>query len=96
MKIRSFGEKRPGGQWNGVGDGGSNADAREGERVCCVERERDRGGRESRERDRGGRESRERDVCNGFDGWCVAWLYRSMPGIGLFLPLGNLPLRFLP
>jgi hypothetical protein len=39
MKIRSFGEKRPGGQWNGVGDGGSNADAREGESVLCRERE---------------------------------------------------------
>jgi hypothetical protein len=59
MKIRSFGEKRPGGQWNGVGDGGSNADAREGESVLCRERETGEG--ESLERETGEGESLERE-----------------------------------
>jgi hypothetical protein len=61
MKIRSFGEKRPGGQWNGVGDGGSNADAREGESVLCRERETGEG--ESLERETGEGESLERGTC---------------------------------
>jgi hypothetical protein len=62
------------------------------ESVLCRERETGEG--ESLERETGEGESLERGTCAM--GLMVGASPGCMPGIGLFLPLGNLPLRFLP